>query len=436
MTKILTFSNAQSYVIFAVFTSLLYLSPMIGGYIADKILGPKRSILIGGFLLSTGYFLLAIPGDKFFYLALAVIITGNGFFMPNISSILGAIYLEQDSRREGGFSILYSAINIGAFIPPIISAWIIFQFCWHAAFFIAGIGVIFGVTLFYFTLYNNAKDNRLTLKQYSQITGLIISMVGFLFFLMKNNQLANFTLFTVSFFFVGFTIKKAFQFDPMKRQRILTCLLLTCFSIIFCILCEQAAMSLTIYTEYNVNRHFYNWEFPTVSFLSLNPFFIIVFGPIISSLWIWLDKKGLNPSIPTKFAYGTILVGLGFVIFPVAMLMQSNMGQIHFWWIVLSYLVQSLGELLVYPVGLSMMTELVPKQMMGLMIGTWYFATAIANVLGGFASVLTTGASNSNDPALTSATFGMVFGKLGWLAVGVGILIFLLTPILKRSIKA
>ena len=216
------------------------------------------------------------------------------------------------------------------------------------------------------------------------------------------------------------TLKNSFQFSAQIRNRLFACLLLTAFSILFCVLCEQAAMSLTLYTEYNVDRNWYVWMIPTVAFLALNPFFIMTCGPLISKLWTWLDTKKMNPSIPSKFAFGTILVGLGFVILPLGISMQESTGQINLWWIVLSYFLQSLGELLVLPVGLSMMTRLSPKQMLGLMIGVWYFATAVANVLAGVVSTWTVLPSENIAPLATSIAYSWVFGILGWSALFAG----------------
>lgn len=432
MTKFLSFTSAESYAIFAAFTSLLYLAPLIGGYLADVFIGTKRSVLLGSFLLSSGYFLLAIPGEQIFYLGLSTLIIGSGF--PNIANVLGSVYDLNDSRREGGFSILYSAINIGAFIPPLITATIIFYFGWRCAFIMAGMATLVSATIFFLTQYRKPTINIPWFKTVCLLFILLLTAV-FLAFLVRNTLIANGILFILSGFFVAYTLIKTFQFSGIIKGRLLTCLLLTAFSILFCILCEQAAMSLTLFTEYNVNRYFYQWEIPTVSFLALNPFFIIVLGPIISKVWLTLEKRKIHFSIPAKFALGTLFVGIGFIILPLAIFLYSRNGQINFVWIVASYFIQSLGELLVYPVGLSMMTELAPKQMTGLMIGVWYLATAIANVLGGFASELTTLPSGNNNPLLTYSNYGTIFGMLGWLAIIAGFIAFMLTPLLKKMIE-
>lgn len=435
MVKTLLFPHQKAYVVFAAFTALFYLAPLLGGYLADTFLGSKRSVIFGGVLLSIGYFLLTFPGVQFFYIALAMVIIGNGFFMPNISGVLGHMYEENDPRREGGFSILYSAINMGAFIPPLISAGIISLFGWHVAFFVAGVGTLLGVAIFYFFIYRHSISPPVKKAYYFFIMSGLVLTVFLIQSLVKNAQIANMVLFSLGSLLILHTLKNSFRFSAQIRNRLLACLLLTAFSILFCVLCEQAAMSLTIYTEYNVDRNWHCWLIPTVTFLALNPFFIIVCGPFASKLWIWLDAKKLNPSIATKFALGTILVGLGFVVLPLGISMQSSVGQINLWWIVLSYFLQSVGELLVYPVGLSMMTELSPKQMVGLMIGVWYFATAIANALAGVVSTLTIVSSGSTAALATSAAYSYVFGTLGWSAIVAGVVLMGFVKPIRRLIE-
>jgi POT family proton-dependent oligopeptide transporter len=435
MVKSLLFSHEKAYAIFAAFTALLYLAPLLGGHLGDTLLNPKRGVILGGIMLSAGYFLLAIPGTQYFYTALAVVIIGNGFFMPNISSVLGNIYKENDPRREGGFSILYSAINLGSLVPPLISASIISLFGWHIAFLTAGVGTLLSSIIFYFFIYRHSLPAKIKKINYLfMITGFTIA-IYFIGFSVKNTQITNIILFLCSSSLVLYTLKNSFKYIGQTRNRLLACLLLTLFSILFCVLYEQAAMSLTIYTEYNVDRNWHNWIIPTVTFLALNPFFIITCGPLASKLWVWLDKRKLNPSIPAKFALGTILIGFGFAVLPLGILIQSSLGQINLWWIVLSYFLQSIGELLVYPVGLSMMTELAPKQMIGLMIGVWYFATAISNALAGVVSISTVATSESTIPIVTSSTYSFVFGVLGWLAIIAGLILFCFIKPIKELIK-
>jgi len=441
MTKIFLFSNQTVYAIFAAFTAFLYFTPLVGGYLADQLLGTRKSVILGGLLLSLGYFLLALLGKNNFYYALAIIVIGNGFFMPNIVSCVGQIYQKDNLLRESGFSIFYTAINIGAFLPPFIIAWIIYQFGWHASFIISGVGALFATVVFY-VCANRFPDvekkpcvileKRKKIKVFFLLSiGMLASIFAFCK-LIENPHFANEILFVTSMLFIIYAVKKSFTFPSWQRNRLLICFILTGFSILFWMLSEQTAMSLAIYTEYNVQRHIGNYFIPTVFFFSLNPFFIIILGPLFSRLWIWLEQKNLNPSISAKFALGTILMGIGFVILPLAILLKNGDGQINLWWIVLSYLIQSCGELLFSPVGLSMMTELSPKRMVGLMVGIWYLATAIAYSLAGFASKLTIIPSGVNFPLETSPIYAQIFGMLGWLTIMAGVIILLFVPVFRK----
>lgn len=423
MIQKLLFTPQKAYAIFASFTALLYLAPLLGGYLADVCLGSKRSVLLGGILLSVGYFLLSISGMNFFYAALAMVTIGNGLFMPNISNTLGEIYAKNDIRREGGFSILYSAVNIGAFVPPLITAGIISLYGWNSAFFIAGIGTLIGVAIFYFFNYRHSVLPKIKKTSFLIIGSTLISTVFFSIFLIRDPQIANKVLFIIGGVLLLKIIIDNIRLSGEARNKLLACLILTAFSILFCVLCEQAGMSLTLYTEYNVNRHIANYVVPTFAFLGLNPLFIIMFGPLVSKLWTKLEEKKINPSISAKFALGTILIGLGFIILPLGISLQQSSGQINLWWMVLSYLLQSIGELFVMPVGLSMITTFSPKNMVGLMIGVWYFATAVANVLAGMVSIWTVHPSGNSSPLVTSAAYSTVFGTLGWSALFAGIIL-------------
>ena len=298
------------------------------------------------------------------------------------------------------------------------------------------------VTLFCVIIFWQKKSHTFTIKitVFQKREKLLLLAVGIGLsiilstFLVKNTLITNIAFFSLSIFFVIYALKRSFDFSKKQRNQLLVCLLLTLLSVIFWLLYQQGAMSLNIYTEYNVQRHFIYWTIPTVVFQSCNPLFVILCGPLIGKLWTLLDRKGINPSTPAKFAVGIILMGTAFILFPLPILMKSSAGQINLWWIVLSYFVQSIGELFLSPVGLSMITELSPKQVAGLMMGVWYFATALANALAGFASTLTTLPSNQNDPLTTSSIYSHAFGELGLTAIIIGILTLALAPKLNKII--
>lgn len=446
MTEKLLLSNDHAYAIFGAFTALLYLTPTAGGFAADRLLGYRRAILIGGLFLAAGYALLAVPGLTCFYYGLAAVIIGNGFFKPNVSAAVGQLYERNDPRRAGGFSIFYAGINIGAMLPTLIVAYLISVAGWPAAFLMATAGVLLGLAVLFFGLRNDKKIGmppeldytrpQLFTKYMYLILGVVVTFVAMVL-LCEHTTTANYVLFIFGGAFVAYSLFKSFTFPPKQRNRLLLCHILILFSILFWVLYQQAAMSLTIFTQFNTNRHFINWNIPTMMFQSFNPLTIIVFAPILSWLWVKLSKfkKNMNPSIPGKFAYGTIFMGAGFIFLPFLIKDTGHTGLISFWWIIFSYFLQSIGELLVSPVGLSMVTELSPLRMVGLMMGAWFFASAVANSIAAYAAQWTTIASGSNNPLLTNGQYALVFGWLGGTAIVAGIIALAFTPLMKRLLS-
>lgn len=453
MTKILLLSNLHAYTIFGAFTALLYLTPIFGGYLADKLIGFRLAILFGGLFFIVGYCLLAIPQMDFFYVGLALIIVGNGFFKPSVSSIVGELYEAHDARRQGGFSIFYAGINVGSMLPPLVITAVLTLGGWGAVFIMAAVGVLLGLITFFSTV--RSQDNlgqrpKLSVgtkaKRYWLLTAIATLAITIgLVFLLEHDTLTDILLFGSGAIFLVYIILKSLTFKNIQRNRLLLCILLILFSIIFWALYQQSGSALTIFTEYNVNRHIlialpfthYHWQFtvPTYVYQAVNPIVIILFAPILSKLWSYLDQKGLNPSIPAKFALGTLLMGVGFVLIPLVMhyCMNSN-GEINQNWINLSYFFQSVGELLLSPVGLSMVTELSPTMMVGMMMGFWFFASAAANALAGIIAGWTTIPSGSNNPLLTNDSYAHVFAYLGITSICAGLIVLLLTPKLKKML--
>ncbi len=445
MTKVFLFSDTRAYSVFAAFAALVYLSPLFGGLVADRFLGFRRSVLLGGILLAAGYGLLSLPGKGLvFHLALGTIIVGNGFFKPNVSGLMGQLYGENDSRREGGFTIFYAGINVGSFIPPLLTGWIIIRFGWYLAFLMASVGVLAGTAIFFFGLRKHrelgtAPDRARTpaerIANYFFIGAGILGSIYLFAELLRNTGLATILLLVIGGLFLAYSFSRSFSYRDIRRDRLIAVHILIIFSIVFWALYQQGAMSLTIFTEFNVGRNEGGWTIPTVMFQSINPFFIILLAPFMSRLWLRLNRHGWNPSVPAKFALGTILMGLGFAILPWAIGFDDPAGKINLWWVVLSYFLQTMGELFLSPVGLSMITRLSPKKLVGMMMGVWFFATALANALAGFISEWTALPSGSNAPRLTDLPFSHVFEIIGWIAVGVGIIFLFFAPILKRLIN-
>jgi proton-dependent oligopeptide transporter, POT family len=404
MVKVLVLSSNHAYGIFSAFTALLYLSPLMGGPAIDRYLNNRIAVTIGGILISLGFILLSISEAQYLYFALATIICGKALYAPSTVAIIGKLYQKNDPGREGGFSIVYTAINISAIVPPLITASIILYFNWHFAFALAGVITLLGTFLFNIFSRDQIYIPKIQRSRHIFLAMGIILTIYFLALLIQNTHFTYVILSILSIFIILYGFKKSFTYPPHIRNQLLMCFILTTFSIIFFAFSQQSAMSLVLFIENHVNRNLGIFHVPTFFFFALNPFFVITLGPLLATLWSKLDIKKLNPSIPVKFALGTLSLGLGFI----ALLF----GKINLIGVVIGYFFQSLGELFIYPIGLAMITEFSPQSMIGFMIGVWYFGAAIGCACAGLISQWT-----------TSVTYDHVFGLLGCIAILASILL-------------
>lgn len=337
------------------FTGFVYLTPIIGGWLADNYIGQRRAITIGGILMMLGQFaLFSEISDMSFYLGLGLLIIGNGFFKANISTIVGKLYEEGDVRRDSAFTIFYMGINTGAFLAPLVCGYLGAQYGYRYGFLAAGIGMMLGQIMF--------------------------------------NSLAQRYLGNIGKFVAKTAEQKAAPKQTLTKQetdRIAVILVLTLFVIFFWAGFEQAGSSLTIYTERFIDRTVLGWEIPTAWFQSVNPLFIVALAPIVSSLWINLAQKGKNPNTTVKMALGMMLLGLGFFLMVGAVLERGGDSQdvaikANIWWLVGAYFLHTLGELCLSPVGLSMVTKLAPVAYASMLMGVWMLSSFVANILGGY----------------------------------------------------
>ncbi len=388
------FGDSQAYAIYAAYGSLVYATPYIGGILADKYLGYKKSIIFGGILMAMGEFLMMANTQFTFYIALAMIIVGNGFFKPNISSIVGGLYEKDDPRRDGGFTIFYMGINMGAAIAPILTALVMDIFGFQYAFGLAGFGMVIGLITFIkgkAKLGENGEPPSKELLQ-EKVFGLLtketaiylfsIVVIPVFMLLLFYYKVMDWVFPVFGIFVLGTLIYNALKFEKAERQRLYVVIVLIMFSVLFWAFFEQAGSSLTLFTELNINRWVGGWQIPTPLFQSVNAFFIILLGPVFASMWIRLNNMGKEPSTPLKFAIGLIFLGLGFgsIVWGASFAVQ---GMVPLVFIILIYFLNTVGELSLSPVGLSMVTKLSPKKMVGMVMGAWMLAVAFAQFFGG-----------------------------------------------------
>ena len=459
LTKHWEFSDATSYLIYGAYTSLVYIMPVFGGMLADQILGSKKAVTYGAILLVLGHTGMAIESNQqIFYLSLALIVSGVGFLKPNISTMVGSLYKEGDPRRDSGFTIFYMGINIGAFSASLLCGYLGETYGWAYGFGAAGIGMLIGLIIFLWGqkyLQGLAEPPSEKYKEISMgisyeywayISGIIMVLGSW--FLVQNQEIVGTMLGGFgAICILIWLIYALFKCTPEERDRLIVVGILILFSLIFWALFEQAGSSLNILTDRGVDRSIFGWAVPASMFQSLNAGFIFTLAPFFAMLWIALAKRAMEPSTSLKFSIGIIFVGLGFLVLVFGM--QSSSGiQTGVIWIILIYLLHTIGELCLSPVGLSSVTKLSPQRIVGMMMGMWFLASAAGNYV---ASLIARG--TAGDPLLIIAEkiylevnflpadqftmlqkngFIDVYTNVGLIAIGCGLFLALLTPVLKK----
>jgi POT family proton-dependent oligopeptide transporter len=349
----LGFATEKGASIYGWYTMGVYAMSIPGGWIADKFLGLYRSVLLGGIIIATGHFLMAYPSIQTFYLGLIFIVCGTGLLKPNVSGIVGTLYSKDDVRRDAGFSVFYMGINLGAFIAPLICGPLGQRINWHWGFGAAGVGMTFGIIQ-----YIAGKKHILP--------GLAR---------MATSEAAD----RVAERAVG----KSPSFTPQEWKRLSVIGILFFFSVLFWGAFEQAGSSLNLFADRLTRLNFLSWNFPSSTFQSVQPLFIIALSPVFA--WIWLRLGRHEPSSPAKFSLGLLFVGLSFLLLvPGAAIAQSQGIKVSPMWLVGVYFLQTIGELCLSPVGLSMVTKLAPARIVGLMLGVFFLSIALGNKLGGY----------------------------------------------------
>ena len=446
-------SKTIAYGIFAAYGSLVYASPFIGGLIADKFLGHRKAVIWGAIMMAVGHFLMAIENEMFLYLALSFLIVGNGFFKPNMPIILSGLYEENDPRRDGGFTIYYMSVNLGAFFSPILCGIIGETYGWHYGFTIAGIGMLAGLFIFLkfghiidYHESTNADTGEKTLE-YKPLGGVpdaeslsqkffglskeiwiytlcVLSTFG-IAMLVKHYEIMSYVIFPLSLAILGFIFVIALRSPKIERDRLFVILILLLFITLFWTFFEQAGSSLTLYASENVNRNFFGSVIPASLFQSVNPMFILIFASPLSILWMQLAQRKKEPSTPIKFAMGILLLSIGFLLLGIAPRFLSfetisengallKIAAVPAIFLVLSYMFQTLGELCLSPIGLSMVSRLAPPKIVGMVIGAWYLSSSLAFQVGGWIANLTTdessyeisseAAENAEEPTISYTT--------------------------------
>lgn len=445
MVTQLKFDEPKGYAILGSYAALVYTMPMFGGFMADRFLGYRRAILFGGILMSVGHLVLALPQEWSFFYGMAFIICGNGFFKPNISSLVGTLYSENDPRRDSGFSLFYMGINIGAALGGILCGYVGQKINWHYGFGLAGIFMIVGLIVFAIgkkSLGDKGLPPSLEVLQKKQFgvktewliyaaTLIALPMIVFLF---NHYEVMDYIMFGLGLIAIVYILFIAFQLEKEARQKLFAALVLIIFSTLFWAFYEQNAGSLNLFAMRNVDMVVFGFDLPALSVNNfLPPGWVIVLSFFFAWLWPWLSNKGKEPSTPAKFGYSFVLMGIGFYVFYLACKSNTATGLIPLWAFAAGYFFIISGELCLSPIGLSMVTKLAPVKIVGLMMGIWFFASAIGEFLAGkIGSLMSVPQAVQNDAVQSLPYYATILSKIGLGSIIIGALLLVMVPLLRK----
>jgi POT family proton-dependent oligopeptide transporter len=426
--------------------ALVYTLTFIGGLFADKILGFRKSLFWGGLLMIIGSFILAFSPEHLFYIGISFTVVGTGFFKPNISTMVGNLYKEGDERRDAGFSIFYSGINLGALLGGIFCVWIGKSYSWNIAFSLAGFGMVLGLLMFVFTrrtmgpigqsplLHTVVKSKRMIYEVGVYI--LSLCMIPGILLLVRNTDYTDVFMWIVGPVTLIYIIYEILKLDSVARKKMVAALILIIFSIFFWAFFEQSGGSLSLFALYNLHNHVLGIPMdPNVVNNSSNSVFVILFSPLIGLIWLWLYKRRKEPNTVVKFGLGFLFLGLSFFILYATRFFADAQGMTSLNVFTIAYLVMTIGELCLSPIGLSIMTKLSPQKLWGVMMGLWFLASAYGQYVAG---LLGAGMATADEKAplmvkLYSYTDGYL--RLGIYGIIAGLLMIVISPMVRKLMQ-
>ena len=421
-------AKAQASLTYGAYTALIYATGIFGGFIADRYIGYRPSIMLGGLMMAIGLFLLLIPDLTWFLIGLSVIVVGNGLFKPNISTMVGMLYPPNDARRDSGFTTFYMGINAGAFFAPIICGTLIgAKFGYQWGFFAAGVGMILGLLVFHLLTgwlghIGESPAKAETSGRVIKVAIGCVASVPVVYLMLSQKEMVGYILLALmvllAVYFIGSAIKSG---DKVQQHRYTAMLLLFLAKIVFWGMFEQAGSSLNFFAQDYVDA-----PFDFTLFQSANPIFIILLAPVFAWAWLKLEARGINPSIPRKFAIALILVAFGFttLVWSIGNL-QSAAGKIPWIMLVIAYFINTMGELCLSPIGLSMVTKLASPKETGMAMGAWFMCTAIGNFAAGAIAAQASGGSGIEQYVTT-------YSQIIYVGFGLGFAFLIFAPLINK----
>ena len=436
LTKHWLYDDGKATLIYGAYGALDYITPVLGGIIADRWLGQRKAVFFGGVLLAIGHGLMAVEGSggqadpiiNVFWAALAFIIVGSGFLKANISVIVGQLYKMSDTRRDAAFTIFYMGVNVGAALGTILVGYLGETVGWAYGFGMAGIGMVIGLIIF--VIGKSALQGRgeapqpLTRAREYTLYAIGLGAVAVAWGLIQFQDAIQTLLIVAGLAMLAYTLYEAFKLPKEPRERIFAMLFLVALNPLFWGLYEQGGGSLNLYTDRYVDRA----GVPTSLFQSINPIYIILLAPLFAWLWQWLGRKGLEPSAPAKFGLAVAQVGLAFLVFVWGANSVGPTALTPVLFVFLIYLIQTTAELCLSPVGLSAMARLAPLHLASFVMGAWFYMSAVGNFVAGKIGESTGGESGEMSKELVL----QVYSKIGWVAIGISVLVLAVSPFVKR----
>jgi proton-dependent oligopeptide transporter, POT family len=429
--------------IFGAYTALVYASGIFGGYVADKLIGYQRSILLGALVMAMGLLTIMVPSKETMLLGLAMVVVGNGLFKPNISSMVGKLYAPGDERRDAGFTLFYMGINAGAFIAPLVTGWMAsyltdtpLQQNYRIVFGAAGVGMLLSLLWFWFgrrslgNIGRPAPEASSRMRVLWVVIGVIVAIP--LVYLLFSRIGAVGLQWLLGLLFIGVAVMliiEAVRHGRIQVERVIAMMIVFVFSLLFWMFYYQFGTSFNFLAENLVDRQMFGgWMFPVGWFQSMTPLGIIVLAPITAFAWSFLAKRHKEPSIPRKFGLSLVFNGFGFLVLMYALShLLGSRGLIPFWPLATCYLLQTVGELCMSPIGLSMVTKLAPPRLVGFAMGGWFLSIAVGGNLSGLLA-----ARISGETGMTAASALSGFTFCFWVLTGAGVLLLLISPLVNR----
>lgn len=437
LTKHWLFDDGKANLIYGAYTSLVYITPVLGGYLADRYLGQRKAVTFGALVLAAGHLLMAVEGDggqasaalNVFWLALACIIVGSGFLKANISVIVGQLYPLTDVRRDGAYTIFYIGINVGAAIGTILAGWLGETYGWAYGFGAAGVGMLLGLVVFVLgkplLLGRGEAPRPLARGTEWAIYAIGLASVAVIWALIQYQDVIQTLLIVSGVALLGYVLFESFKLEPHARDRMFAVLFLVALNPVFWGLFEQAGGSLNLYTDRFVDRG----GVPASLFQSINPIYIVLLGPIFAALWVALGRRGLEPSAPAKFGLALAQVGLSFLVFVWGARAVGPEVATPIFFVFLIYFLQTTGELCLSPVGLSAMNRLAPKHLASLIMGAWFYMTAVGNFVAGKIGEATGGGEGGE---MTKEGTLAIYATIGWWTIGIAVAVLAVSPLIRR----